>query len=323
MIKILLVINLIFIMSCTGKKDTLAKRKSIKLDPLTIMAEVDNANPTNVDRIKYTIKYSYEDGVDFSPSEIGSEIANFRIVDNDKEGPKKIDGRNILTMWYALEPDVDGTYILPPVVVKYTFKNEEKTVNTNPIYINVAVADIADNETILENDELANIPDDRLWFYSVIILGGLLLGGLVIYLVHRLSTRKKIVPPLTPYEQAQNELRELKYKNFLSQKEYRNFYFSLSEILRRYIDGCFDLNTLESTQEEIGNMFKKTSRITQEEKTRLLAFFTRSDFIKYAKKESTEETSKGDLSIVETFIEESNQRLSKESNDEDKNRQNV
>lgn len=296
---------LVLLSSCQkDKMEDLSKENELR-EPLEITAEVDNANPTNVERVKYTITYNYENNVEFSPPEVGSEIGGFRIVDMGREGPKKVGERNELVLWYDLEPDVDGTFILPPVELSYKFNGEEKAINTNPIYINVAVAEFADGDKLIEDEALAPIPDDRLWFYPLIGLGIILLVVSIVWGLKIYSAKRADVPPLLPHEKARKRLRKLHSKNLIEKDDGRQFYFELSEITRGYTDERFILNTLESTQEEIKITFKSLNEITSSMKDDLLNFFSRSDFAKFAKMAFPREQLKTDIAMVEDFIEKS------------------
>jgi len=304
MVKFLYVIVLSISLSCSKQEEaSVVDSGANQKEPLKVLARVDNASPTNLDRIRYTIEFSYIDGVEFNIPEPGADIAGFRIVDMGREGPKSAGIRKKLTLWYDLEPDVEGTYILPPVSVSYKFDDEEKAIHTNPIYISVAAHEQEETDRLIEDTGLARISDDRYWFYSVVAGGAILVVLLIIFALKRYSARKAVVPPVPPHEMALRSLRELLASGFIEKSDYRNFYFRLSEIAREYTDERFMTGTLESTFEEIKYIFKRNKNIDDSLKKSLILFFERSDFAKYAKMPFPSERMKEDFNMVEAYVE--------------------
>jgi hypothetical protein len=291
--------------SCAKEKSTELKLidQALEKEPLTINAEVDNANPTNIDTIKYTITFSYKKGITFEPPQIGQAISGFRIVDDGKEGPKTVGDREEMKIWYDLEPDVAGTYILPGIGIKFREAEEDKLISTNPIYINVGVSEAKTGETLIEDEALSEIPDDRYWFYSLISVASALLIGAIIFILKKISERKKNAPPPPAHVIALKELQELEKEGFASKGEARKYYFKLSDILRKYTDERFKLSTLESTQEEIRQMLKKANELDETHRNDIISFVERSDLVKFAKKAADQNEMKSDFDMTRQYIE--------------------
>jgi hypothetical protein len=84
------------------------------------------------------------------------------------------------------------------------------------------------------------------WFWIVIALSVAVIGLLVFYWI---KTRK--APKLTPWQRAYAQLDALKPDSYATQKEFKNFYYALTNIVKEYLHERFGWQALDKTDDEL------------------------------------------------------------------------
>ena len=87
--------------------------------PVEARSSVDRAVATTGDLITYRVTVEHDPGYEIDLPEPGADIAGFRIVDLGRDKPKTVGGRVVEERWYQLRADLVGSYVLPPVTVRY------------------------------------------------------------------------------------------------------------------------------------------------------------------------------------------------------------
>ena len=177
---------------------------------------------------------------------------------------KKVDvspfvrGENRLRRTFILTLTVfeTGKLMIPTVPIRYEDgSGGHGTVRTEPVAVEIlgAKRKPTDKEGQLRPPK-PPVPYDpgklRLWAC------GLLAGALLLFLAaKRVFRRKRIaVDPESlkpPHERAVLEIGRLKEKGFLEDRNAKEFYSELSNILRRYLERRFQIEALESTTQEL------------------------------------------------------------------------
>ncbi len=253
-------------------------------DPVLASATVDRAVATTGDVLTYTVVLDYDPAYEVLLPEPGADIAGFRILDLGREPVREQRGRTIEERWYRLRADLVGSYVLPPLTVRYrqlsqpeavepeestdsTEISEEpaessgngeatewSTLQTSEIFVEVEsvlpadgeVSDIRDIKPITKVDE----PLPWTWLAA----GGgalLLLTGLSLWWWRRSHRVQPAQPPRPAHEVAFAALNNLRGTDFDDPEAVHRFYFRLSEILRTYVEARFGLNATDLTTEEI------------------------------------------------------------------------
>jgi hypothetical protein len=258
------------------------------LPPVEAMAQVDRATATTGDPIRYTLTATSDPQIEVTIPEMGAQIAGLRIIDIGSTGPLERDGRKIMSRWYELRADVVGSYIIPGAV--FTYRDEQgktQDLKTAQIFIEVksVIEDTEAATDIKDIKPLAIIPRD----YTVIIvlsLAFLLLialvgGGIYIY---RTRFRKTMATPSSPaHELALQELEQLRKEDLISKGIYKEHYFKLSEIFRRYLERRFHFQAVEHTTEEILPALRNLNGVDEKEKATAQQFLRHTDLVKFAK----------------------------------------
>ncbi len=146
-------------------------------------------------------------------------------------------------------------------------------------------------------------------FLPYILLGILILLLIVfgVWLFFRLNGKKNIFarkePEIPPYEKAIKALQGLKSRKLWESGRDKEYYSLLSDIVRRYIEGRFQIPSMEQTSNEIITSFQRIEGIEKELVEKLKECFYFSDLAKFAKYTPLpNENEQSFLSIVE-FVE--------------------
>jgi flagellar biosynthesis/type III secretory pathway M-ring protein FliF/YscJ len=84
------------------------------------------------------------------------------------------------------------------------------------------------------------------WFWAICTLSLLAVALIAIYwLKHRKAVK------LTAWQRAYARLDELKPASYTTQKEFKNFYYTLTQIVKEYLHERFTWQTLDKTDDEL------------------------------------------------------------------------
>ena len=87
----------------------------------------------------------------------------------------------------------------------------------------------------------------------------------------------------SPWEIACEQLKLLSESGLLSRGEFDEYFIRLSDIVRRYFEGQFNIKAPEMTTEEFLNYLRKASELGLTQKGQLEEFLTSCDMVKFAK----------------------------------------
>lgn len=205
-----------------------------------------------------------------------------------------------------------GMYQLPPVICmigKDTVKSNALTLKVIPVKVDPN-GDIKDYKPI-ENapfhllDWVPDVVTDYWWAFSLLAL--LILGGLLYYL-HR---RRRAVPGmkvekkrLPPYEEAIQGLQALRSSNLWQQGHEKQYYTTLTDILRVYIDRRFGINAVEMTSTQIIDTLRSNTQIHADDRL-LNEVLAIADFVKFTNERPAAQENEITLDRAIKFVEDS------------------
>ncbi len=182
-----------------------------------------------------------------------------------------------------------GAYYIAPF--KFIINND--TINpllTEPLHLIVRTVATDTSATKLKDikapfDEPFNwrwyLPSPY-WLLALLAFG-IMLTILLIYLDKKKIKAPIIETPKTPaYITALQALENIKHEAVWKENKTKEYYSSISETVRLYIEERFKINALELTSDEIIKVFK-SQVIDAESKNKLNQILTLSDFVKFAK----------------------------------------
>lgn len=158
--------------------------------------------------------------------------------------------------------------------------------------------------------------------YALIIIGGVLIGLIIYFLIRIIQRRKKkrgLVPVVIPDEPkipahviALEKLNHLKSKELWFTTDSKKYISDLTDVLREYISNRWDFDARESTSEEI-LMAEFILRIDHDALLKLKTIFGTSDFVKFAKANTGSDENKKLLDDAFFFVETT--KLTDQEND--------
>lgn len=184
-----------------------------------------------------------------------------------------------------------GSYVIPPILFKYSIKGDSLTyfTETLPVRLEVSSPEINPEEDIMPIKPPLKAP---VTFREMLPWIGLAMLALVLaFLAYYFLFRKKKKPPVVttrlkpsipPYEAALEAFEALRQKKLWQAGRVKDYYSELTDIVREYIELRFPVRALEMTTSEIEAALRQTeaNSMAREKlhQTLLLA-----DLVKFAK----------------------------------------
>lgn len=164
----------------------------------------------------------------------------------------------------------------------------------------------------------AEIKDYAMYGTIVLIVLGLLIWLLVWYLRRRWQARERVIKPaskLPPHVVAIKALDELKNRKLWQNGKHKLYYSSLTDILRVYIDGRWDIGALEMTTDEIISALRDVD-IQHQSRSALIAILRSADMVKFAK--ATPDVEENEQSFIDAYYFVENTKFVEQEHNEDK-----
>jgi hypothetical protein len=141
-------------------------------------------------------------------------------------------------------------------------------------------------ETLRDIQGPVSFPADARLFMSVFILALLVVVGIYIFYKFKPVPKKIETQPVdlrTPWEIAFDELNQLERGGLLEQGKFKEYYFFLADIIRRYFERRFDIRAPEMTTEEFLWSLEGSSDFSLDQRSALKNFLNSCDIVKFAK----------------------------------------
>jgi hypothetical protein len=252
---------------------------------VSVSADVEPKTATIGDRIRYVITIRGDEGEKIDPAVRLLKPEPFEVVDvelSKERTPEVVVG--VIT--FTLVPFETGNLKLPPYIYEWTGPaGETKSAVTGDVFLNVkTVLDEGGGEPGRDviAGEAEPAPDWKEYIAPVLILVAVI--ALVLYLIRRWRRKRdeealrKII--LTPYELAIKELEGIEKEDLYSTGRVKVYFSSISDAVRRYIEGEFGTNAMELTTYELSRDFPSPLAVFSESVIRLLE---ECDSVKFAK----------------------------------------
>lgn len=125
------------------------------------------------------------------------------------------------------------------------------------------------------------LPNHWLWLIpaALLALAGLAWLGYRLWLRYR-RYREQLLAPLPPWAEALKALESLPVAEWLDKGLAKRYYYTLSEITKRYVERRFGFPALEQTTTEISQNLKASKAPHRDG---FISFLSRADMVKYAK----------------------------------------
>lgn len=271
-------------------------------DPLVVRASVERSEIASGDRVRMTIEVDFDARFQVEELDVGDELGGLEILERGRNTLRTVRGRTGLIDWFLLRPPTAGSYVVPPIdIVAVGPDGDEARQPTNEVFVEVA--------TRLGQDEGAEglrgikppVEPPTRWPWLVAAI--LLVGSAWIWWWLRKRRRETPNVALAPHELAFAELEALRSTDFNDLAQLRRYYYELSAVLRRYVEGRFGLNATDLTSQEIRARLAELGLDASQE-SRLKRFFVATDGVKYAAQVPSEREVETVYETVLQFVEQ-------------------
>lgn len=180
-----------------------------------------------------------------------------------------------------------GYYQFGGIPALFVYENgDTDTAFSNSVRVYVNTVPVDTSQAFMPLKPVQNMPFP--WREVLPIILGLLavLIAIILLILYFWYKKKKakeeaerVKTPIEYFEEAIQELNELDHKKLWQKDLVKEYYFSLSEILREYMEGRFNIKAMESTTDEIMTQLE----VDEPLKNKLLQILRQADLAKYAK----------------------------------------
>lgn len=221
---------------------------------------------------------------------------------------------------YGLTQFDSGHFTIPPqriIINNKPFLTDSINVEVNDVVVDTTKQKMFDIKPAVEVKGPAF--DWLLLLYWLVPI--LLIIGIGIYLFLRKKRKDAAKKQLPPYEEAIVALKTLDNSQLLIENKSKEYYSSLTEIVKRYLDREVDEAALESTSDELINrlmMHKDAGSFDFDLETirRLDLIFKRADLVKFAKMNQHSGQAEVDRKTIEEIINETHEAVPEPTEEE-------
>jgi hypothetical protein len=267
---------------------------AVNAQTIQVNARFDSTTIMIGDQIKFHIELERQKDVRVQFPVWKAELArNIEIIDVYPVDSATTGSGTVRMMQDILVTSFDsGRHVVPPVRFPFAIDGIADTIATRTMYLHVFTMPLDSAENIADIKPVIKMPlvwaDVLPWLLlGLLLLLGIALVGFGIYAFIRWRNNKPVFSLSRPAEPshtvALRELDRLRGEKLWQNNRTKDYYIRLSDIVRTYIEGRFDVMAMEMTSEEIitgirSNGFEDNNLIN-----RLSKLFTLSDLVKFAK----------------------------------------
>ena len=278
-------------------------------EEVRVTAHVDSNKILIGDWITLHLEVQHQSTIRVQWPVVADSLEGFEIVKRDTPLVKN-DGQNILqTCTFVLTAFDSGTKVIPPFVFSYrtAVDSTVKTAETSPIPIFVHGVAVDTSKEIKDVKAPLSIPltlaDLIPYLIGLIVLG--LVVWLIMYIRKRLARGEPIIPeaPQRPaHEVALEALHALDSEHVWQRGKIKEYYSSLTDIIRTYIERRFFVIAMEMTSDEILSAGAITT-LPKETSVRLKNLLLRADLVKFAKYQPVPQDHEVSMTDAISFVE--------------------
>ena len=253
---------------------------------ISISAEADRDPVMLGEQFELLVTVRHDDGYTVCEPDVGKALGDFVVVKSSKQEGKE--GAPTVEFRYTLAGFKLDRATIASVVIEYTDPGSRPgKLATDPIGLTI-VGTVPEGET--ETKDIRGMieiePRMALWLKVLLCVVALALAAAIGW--WRISRRRRLKAgepaqkPLPPSVVALAELERLVKGDLLFQKRYKEFYFALSEIIRRFLSRRLGFWAEDMTTTEI-EFAMRDDPISREFASTTLEVLRFSDLVKFAK----------------------------------------
>lgn len=278
------------------------------------------------DQIHYTLRVDVDSEVEFLLPHIKDTLSNtLEVLSYLSTDTSVSENRTVIEQSYIITVFESGSQIVPSQEVIYNRAGVFDTARSMPLIINVYEPVVDTSQQIRPIKPPINTP---ITFKEVLPwagagVGGLLIIGVAVWLLVRFLKRKRdpeghSLKPLEPaHVIAFRELDRLKNEKIWLKGEVKQYYSSLTEITRHYIERQYEIPAMESTTDEILHAFKRANPKNNLLDEMLKELLELADLVKFAREDPLPVDNQTHLNNAYIFVQKTYPQFnSEEAGDE-------
>ena len=235
---------------------------------ISVSSEVSSDSLMIGDQIGYILRVEASAQVEFAMPVLRDTLGrNLELLSSPVSDTTMLDGRRVVQQQYIITGFEAGMQMVPAQEVVYTSGDFIDTARSMPLMLMVYEPVVDTSQQIKPIKPPLNTPVTfkELLPWLAVGLGGLMVATLVYLLLRRFLYRKgdpekyvaKVLEPA--HVVAFRELDKLKEEKIWEKGQVKQFYTSLCDVTRTYIERQYGIPAMESTTEEILHAFRKTN----------------------------------------------------------------
>ncbi len=211
---------------------------------------------------------------------LADSLGTFMVV-GQKEKTRAHRGRNQHFYDLKLAGFKPGTFVLPSFVFLVAQGDKIDTLRSDTLKVVISSVLPDKMQDIHDLKAAEAFPNHWLWLVpaAILLLAALAWLGYRLYLRY-LRYREQLLAPLPAWEEALKALDSIPVAEWLDRGQIKRYYYTLSEITKRYVERRFGFSALEQTTTEIAQNLKSGKAPHREG---FVSFLSRADMVKYAK----------------------------------------
>ena len=264
-------------------------------------------------RFRLSIELQVQPGYEVVLAQPAERLGEFDVIDFGEQ-PRETRGADMLIVrWFTLAGFEVGHKIVEAPPVKYRRPNEE-LVDAPAAHAVVTVESVLPKDAAatdvrdIRGPEAAPI-DWRPYQVGAGVLAFLgACGGLLWWWLRGRHRTAPPPPQRSPQEIAREALRALKGQGLSERGDWKEYYSTLSNIIRVYLEGRFGLRAPEMTTEEFLQATARGGQLERQHRELLGEFLVESDLVKFAKHVPTLAAAERGIAAAERFVDETTPR---------------
>ncbi len=255
--------------------------------PVRLTAQVDPKTYRIGDWIDVHVTGTVDAAVDSVRAAVADSLGPFEVLTVQRSGTQP--------EWLIRLSTVDsGKSFIPPIPFVYRAKGDTalQTAYTNALTITVAGLTINPQGEIKDIKPPLSAPwkfEDFVPYLIGLVVLALAVAGYLYYRRKRKQALDHLVdvrPAMPPHREALTALRILEEKKLWQQGHVKEYYSEVTEIIRRFFEGRWNIMALERTTDEILDQMRGIPDALSVWES-LRAFLTTADLVKFAKSQPT------------------------------------
>jgi len=287
--------------------------------PVKATLKVWPAKPSLVDAIYLRLEIEAPDGVsvDAPFQEAGDQrLGRFKVVGFQRDNQRPATGGQLHVQTYTLEAPSSGRQRIPPLRLEMTDTRASVTsadarkpqeILTDEVPLDVLPVPV-EKATAALQPALGELDPDVGGVSTVTIVGiaglALVLGAGSVLAFRGLRSRRRVQQQRSAYEDAVAHLRSLEERGAPDSEAADSWFVQLSAIVRRYLEGRYEIRAPELTTEEFLLVATARPELTAEHRGLLTSFLERCDQVKFAGYRPDADESIATLAAARGFVED-------------------